>query len=291
MLSRHLLRCLAMASCLILAGNCFAQVPQSPDPGGDGQQVQPQGDSATLPSNPFSDNDQDASPPEETAPPDDNPADATPPEDQAQPAPVTSAPQPAPTASSGIPASPAPSTMQPSRALPSSLMDKPAQPAKVTLIGGELAVHANNSSLSQILHQLASTSGMKIDGMAQDQRVFGSYGPGDPRDVLSSLLAGANYNVLMVGSSQGGAPRELILTPRGNAPAASPQNTISIQPDDQQDDQSADDNPQPQFVAPPRMPMPQPQQSPNGTVKTPQQILKELEQLRQQQQQRQPPQQ
>ena len=66
------------------------------------------------------------------------------------------------------------------------------------------------------------------DGFAQDrrqggrhepgQRIFGTYGPGPARDVLSQLLDGTNYDVLMVGDQGQGTPRQVVLTrPRGAA--------------------------------------------------------------------------
>jgi hypothetical protein len=184
----------------------------------------------------------------------------------------------------------APATAAQRTALP-SLLDKPPQPATVTLSSGELAVKADNSSLSQILGQLASTSGMTFNGLGKDQRVFGSYGPGTPQQVLSSLLDGAGYNVMMLGVSRDGAPRQLILTARSNTPvsAAQPQSS----PDDDQpppeedDNQNNNDSPPVNFPERinPVIPHENPDSPQGNGVKTPQQILQELQQLRQQQQQ------
>lgn len=106
---------------------------------------------------------------------------------------------------------------------PVSLLSQPAQPASVTLLHGKLLVKADNSSLIQILDALAKTSGMSISGLGQDQRVFGNYGPGNPRVILSNLLEGAGYNVVMAGVTQKGAPKQLVLTARGSAPPSPPQ--------------------------------------------------------------------
>ncbi len=105
-----------------------------------------------------------------------------------------------------------------------SLLDQPAQPAKVSLDAGHLAIQANNSNLSDILRQVSTASGMTVDGLGQDdrsQRIFGSYGPGDPHTVLSALLDGSGYNVMMLGETATGTPRQLTLTPRGAAVAES----------------------------------------------------------------------
>ena len=39
-----------------------------------------------------------------------------------------------------------------------------------------LEIEAYNSSLNQILRQVAADTGAKLEGLTQDQRVFGSYG-------------------------------------------------------------------------------------------------------------------
>ena len=62
---------------------------------------------------------------------------------------------------------------------------------------------------------------MRLDGLGGDERVFGSFGPGAPREVLTALLNGTSYNVMMVGDLPNGAPRELLLTSRA-AGGASP---------------------------------------------------------------------
>lgn len=169
-----------------------------------------------------------------------------------------------------------------------SLLDKPAQAAKITLADGRLSVDADNSSLTEILHQLAASSGMTVDGISRDQRIFGKYGPGNPRDILSSLLDDAGYNVIMLGASRTGAPRELILSERTNSPVASPEpNRIAQQDNEDQEEVPLNTNP-PAGEEPPRPPVPPiPGQNPNGSIRTPQQMLMELQQMRQRQQQEQ----
>jgi hypothetical protein len=168
-----------------------------------------------------------------------------------------------------------------------SLLDKPAQPAKVALAHGRLSVDADNSSLTQILHQLAASSGMTVDGISQDQRIFGKYGPGNPRDILSSLLDDAGYNVIMLGTTTTGAPRELILTERTNTPVSAPEPNSIAQQDEEQDQVPLNMNP-PAGDEPPRPPVPPiPGQNANGSIRTPQQMLMELQQMRQRQQQEQ----
>ena len=77
-----------------------------------------------------------------------------------------------------------------------------------------LLIVASNSSLAQILKEVSTETGAKVEGMGQDQRVFGTYGPGPARDVLSQLLDGSGYNVLMVGDQGQGTPRRIVLSIR-----------------------------------------------------------------------------
>jgi hypothetical protein len=168
--------------------------------------------------------------------------------------------------------------------LPPSLLDKPARAARVTLSDGSLAVDANNSSLSEILKDLETSSGMTVDGFGKDSRIFGIYGPGSPGDVLSELLDGAGYNFLMVGATAAGTPREILLTARSNAPVSAPQpGTNSEQEEDEEP--PANSYP-PEQVAPPPMPPVPP--SAEQRPRTPQEMLQELQRLRQQQNQQQP---
>jgi hypothetical protein len=152
------------------------------------------------------------------------------------------------------PAPPPPPTVAPSR------FQEPAVPATVTAATNQLTVTADNSSLAQILHQVSSATGMKLDGLGGDERVFGSFGPGAPREVLTSLLNGTSYNVMMVGDLPNGAPRELLLTSRTAGGASPPANANPAQahtddetnPDDSGNaDDSSDDSAPPMQYTPP----------------------------------------
>jgi hypothetical protein len=152
------------------------------------------------------------------------------------------------------PAPPPPPTVAPSR------FQEPAVPATVTAATNLLTVTADNSSLAQILHQVSSATGMKLDGLGGDERVFGSFGPGAPREVLTSLLNGTSYNVMMVGDLPNGAPRELLLTsrttggasPSANANPAPAHTDDEASPDDSGNaDDSSDDSAPPMQYTPP----------------------------------------
>lgn len=161
------------------------------------------------------------------------------------------------------------------------------------LNAGKLAITANNSSLQEILKQVSTSTGMTVDGLNRDQRIFGSYGPGDPHDVLAELLDGTGYNVMMFGQTTAGAPRQLTLSQRtANVPGAArpsaPQN-----PDDDSADDDQSQQP-PAYQPPPQQPdqntAPVNNNSQQGGVRTPQQMLQQMQQMHQQQPQQQPPQ-
>ena len=204
-------------------------------------------------------------------------------EQQAAPAPPT----PTPPVASPQPTQPAaPQQQQAAPAVAPSLLQQPAQEAQIVFAGDTLSIHADNSSLTAILRGFAAKSGMQVEGLSSDERVFGTFGPGTPRDVLADLLNGTAYNLVLLGDLSNGAPRQLILTPttRGGgapaAPAPEPDETVS------NDQETAD--------APPDVPPPTPPPpgaAPGNGVRTPQQLFEQLQRMRQGQQNSQPTQQ
>ncbi len=80
---------------------------------------------------------------------------------------------------------------------------------------------------------------MKIDGLGSDERVFGSFGPGAPRDVLADLLDGTAYNLVLLGDLSNGAPRELILSPATHAGAAAPSPAPQVNADEASNEQES----------------------------------------------------
>lgn len=123
-----------------------------------------------------------------------------------------------------------------------SLFEQPPAPATVTAAKNLLTVKAENSSLTQILHQVSSATGMRLDGLGGDERVFGNFGPGAPRDVLTTLLNGTSYNVVMVGDLPNGAPRELVLSSRAAGDASQPSANANPAPAHNGDEDSSDDS-------------------------------------------------
>ena len=170
-----------------------------------------------------------------------------------------------------------------------------AAPASVVWNSHGLSISAANSSLQQILKDVATVTGIKVDGFSADQRIFGAYGPGSARDVLSQLLQGSGYNVLMIGDMAPGTPRQIVLSARQNG-GAQPQprnNQSGNQEDNEQEEQIVQEPEPPQPQQPQIQPMQPRPGFPNGPMpRTPQQIMEEMQQrqqqIQQQQQQQQP---
>jgi hypothetical protein len=121
--------------------------------------------------------------------------------------------------------------------------DKPIE-ATVLWDSHGLSVNARNSSLRQILSDISMDTGARLEGPTPaDVRVFGVYGPGPASEVISQLLNGTGYNVLMIGDQGSGAPRQIVLSAEPSGPAP-PNDTRSS---------SDEDNYQPEPVAQPAM--------------------------------------
>jgi hypothetical protein len=91
-----------------------------------------------------------------------------------------------------------------------------------------LKVDARNSSLQQILNDVSTDTGAKLEGSTPaDLRVFGTYGPGPANEIISQLLNGTGFNVLIIGDQESGALRRIVLSaaPTGPAPQNSARNS------------------------------------------------------------------
>jgi len=138
-----------------------------------------------------------------------------------------------------------------------------------------LSIDAKNSSLRQILDDVAAATGAKVQGIGTDERIFGVYGPGQPRDVLSQLLNGSDYNVLMIGGQGAEPPQEIVLSVRSKG--GMPQPTGSTQTASNAEEEPEAEEPPPQ--QPVRI---NPGFTPPDGVRTPQQIMREMMQRQQQ---------
>src|SRR5438094_8544073 len=182
---------------------------------------------------------------------------------------------------------------------PPTLEQVAASAPQVFCRNGQLTIVARNSTLGDILRAVHTQTGASVDVPSNaTERVVSHLGPGPARDVLASLLNGSHFNYVMLGSptepdrvdriiltsKSGGTPdtTSAPTAPGQSANAAVPTEEseapgmdIAEQPgDDSAENSTSEENQQPQ---------------PNGQpqVKTPEQLLQELQRQQQQLQQQQ----
>jgi hypothetical protein len=199
---------------------------------------------------------------------------------------------------------------------PPTLDHLPPTPPQVRFQNGQLTIDAQNSTLAQVLRAVQAKTGASIDipGGAGGDRVATLIGPGQPRDVLNTLLNGSRFDYVILGvAGDPGAVQKVILTPRqagSTATTATAQNnpTPQPQPEDGDEGSVAESEPEYQNQNPEQPPRPpggfrhpglpiqpplqqdgatpeQQQQPPDNGAKTPEQLMQELQQMQQQQQQ------
>lgn len=205
---------------------------------------------------------------------------------------------------------PEPQVVQPPPPPPTPEQMAPVAP-NVTYQGGQLTIQSNNATLAQVLRSVQAKTGASFDipSSANSDRVVAQLGPGQPKDVLATLLNGSKFNYIILGSpEQPGSVQKLILTPRQNTPitnTAQNRPAPQPQPEPQQDDDYTPPEPTPVEdnsgavgQPPPGAYRPgfTPNQPDNGdnqqqgdingqqAPKTPEQLLQELQRMQQQQQ-------
>jgi hypothetical protein len=177
----------------------------------------------------------------------------------------------------------------------------PAVAPQVTYQDGMLTIVAPNSTLGDILRSVRKHTSAEIEIPATaSERVVTRLGPGPAREVMAELLNGSRFNYILLGSPQdASALVRVVLVAKalpdapagaqpgaalGTAPGAVAANPPEEAPEADAADDNADDNNADQGTAeaePPAPPADQP------GVKTPQQMLQEMQQrqlLMQQQQ-------
>jgi hypothetical protein len=142
--------------------------------------------------------------------------------------------------------------------------------AAVTWDSHGLHIDAANSSLHQILNDVASETGAKVEGLGADERVFGEYGPGQARDVLSQLLHGSGYNVLLIGDQGEGTPRQIVLSARHASTGPRVANPPNADNPDEDTPDAEPEEPQP---------IPRPGFIPPGIPRTPQEMRERQQQM------------
>lgn len=198
---------------------------------------------------------------------------------------------------------------------PLTLAQMPSLPAQVSYHNGQLTIISQNATLGDILRMVRTQTGATVEVPPNaTERVVGQFGPGPSRNVLASLLDGVNFNYILLGSpTSPDTVERVIVTAKSGPPDASPGMTASnisqpgyptpnrAQVPQDNDDMSADEisdevgeaeqEPPPDTSGnPPQIEGAQ-QGGEQPQVKTPEQMLQEL-QRQQQQPQRQgmPPQ-
>jgi hypothetical protein len=180
----------------------------------------------------------------------------------------------------------------------------------------QLTIVANNSTLGDILRAVRKQTGADIDIPSAPDRVVTHLGPGSPRDVMAELLNGSRFNYVLLGSPADNTSLTRVVlvaksgqdnaSPNPNIPSmAGPSSGEQGQPGvvrhsgnpgapaaeldaNAMDAEEDNDTPQEQPPAEAEQP-PAPASTDQPGVKTPQQMLQEMQQrqlqLQQQQQQ------
>lgn len=178
----------------------------------------------------------------------------------------------------------------------------PPVPPQVTYENGQLTIVAPNSTLGDILRAVRKQTGAEIEVPEARERVVTHLGPGSAREVMAELLNGSRFNYVLLGSAEdASALTRVVLVAktgpdnpgdmsRSGQPPQPPINQAANmgeqpEPPDANDadapEQNADDTPEPPpaEAEQPTTPTDQPE------VKTPQQMLQEMQQRQLQMQQ------
>ena len=201
---------------------------------------------------------------------------------------------------------------------PPTLDKQPPTAPQVSYRDGLLSINAPNSTLSSVLRAVQSQTGatMDVPSSANNDRIAMAIGPGQPRDVLHTLLNGSTFDYMILGvPGRPGAIQKVILTPKTAGGTSTNQAANTPPTAEEPVDDAADTSGESEYPGPPeqqqqpvppgafRRPMGAPggqayqqdqqgqQQSPfppgesDNVVKTPEQLMQELQQMQQQQQQ------
>jgi len=164
---------------------------------------------------------------------------------------------------------------QPVRASAPSAQPRP--PLQVLFQGGDLTIHSDKASLSEVLFAVHERTGadIAIPAGAEQEKVAAELGPGPAAEVLSTLLNGSRFNFLILSAE--GNPRSLdrvILSPRadggvGTQFASMPLRQMTPAQDDADDDSPPPSQPSAESIQPATPPGPPPgRQVPNNPPDT-----------------------
>jgi len=176
---------------------------------------------------------------------------------------------------------------------------------RVTYENGQLTIVAANSTLGDILKAVRKQTGADIDVPDAKERVVTHLGPAPAQEVIADLLNGSRFNYVLLGSPQNPAVlTKVVLVARSGPDNASrpipPQAVAAAQPPTPEapadaggneaeavpEENSADENPPDQAAADNGDQTPgQPDSNTPPGVKTPQELLQEMQQRQLQMQQ------
>ena len=179
----------------------------------------------------------------------------------------------------------------------------PPQPPRVTFRNGLLSIHADNSTMADVMSAVRRATGASLDlpASAAGERVVSDLGPAAPNDVLVKLLDGSRFDYVILQSPQNPSLVQFILLHEKGAPTtlaagATPQ-PIFNQPQPEPPAEVPEDQVEapaqeiPDQAVPAQDQQQQPAAEGQQQPKTPEQLLEELKQMQRQQQQQpqQPP--
>jgi hypothetical protein len=182
-----------------------------------------------------------------------------------------------------------------------------AVPPQVTFQNNQLTIVAPNSTLADILRAVRKQTGAEIDIPPAPERVVTHLGPGPARAVVAELLNGSRFNYVLLGSPSddsmltrvvlvaksgpdnippmGGPPNQPGVAQAGAMPGQTQDNSPDMNADSADDNSANEDSAVETPAAEPEQPPPG--SSDQNTIKTPQQMLQEMQQRQMQMQQQQ----
>jgi hypothetical protein len=105
-----------------------------------------------------------------------------------------------------------------------------AVPPKVTYANNQLTIVAPNSTLADILRAVRKETGAEIDVPVAPERVVTTLGPGPARDVLSDLLNGSRFNYVLLGAPGNETVlTRVVLVPKSSVGAPEPPQPVQQQ--------------------------------------------------------------
>lgn len=194
-----------------------------------------------------------------------------------------------------------------------------AVPPRVSYQNGQLTIVSPNSTLGDILRAVKKQTGAEIEVPPATERVVTNLGPGPAREVIAELLNGSRFNYVLLGSPEDSSAltRVVLVAKSGpeNVGVASNNNggmqSMQVQQPMMQQanmappppemagqenndaeaapEENPDENNDQQAAEAEQQQQPQPEQPDQPGIKTPQQMLQEMQQRQLQLQQNQPP--